>query len=448
VRIIRIIRRASAAKSLITTIIGYGAVEVVSRSVQAAAIFILAYHYPKNDFGNFYTYFAAYQLATVLSTGGLLESFMGSLAKCRQNSDEARQLAAAFIKRYFYRAVLISAAAAIAGAGINEFSTLKINLHFFAAAILGGNLYGLVTFLSNYLTCSGLNRQSIALRTSYTVLAYALSVFVAIAAGTIFAFFWGMCAAGLATLLLAPREARLWRYFSIASNKMAASRTGADWFLVPGILNWFFWYGLVVCVQRYFGPVHAAELAFANTIASVLTMINSSISQAWLSRYLARISQSQRATEEQNAFVFKLQSLLMIIVTVSTIAGYELLRAAKFPLVLKYDNLGLEIAILLFSVSISSGYFAAINSFAVNNQGRRLAYISLAAYVTSIAVLLSACLAFGVLGVYVGLAALVISRGFAITYSAMRTLKAGFFDPRLFILNLALFLVVTFYYAA
>jgi O-antigen/teichoic acid export membrane protein len=440
-------RSGSPMRTLLSTTMGYGLVEVLSRCVQAAAIFILASRYSKVDFGNFYTYFAAYQLITVLSTGGLLESFMSGLAKCAPNSTEARRLGAAFVKRYLARSLSISTIAVILAIGLESFSNVRISIVYFTAAIFGGSLYGLITFLSSYLTCSGLNRQAIILRTAYTISAYSLSVVIAIRWGGIFSFFVGMCIAGIVTLLFVPHGARLLKYFSAAPQSATIS-AGSDWFLVPTVLNWFFWYGLVVCVQRYFGSAHAAELGFVNTIASVLTMINSSVSQAWLSTYILRIGAFRSVTEAKNALVFKLQSVFMMVIAVIVIVGYETLRTIKFSLASKYGDLGLELSILLFSMSISSMYFSAINSFAVNNEGRRLAAISIAAYIASVAFLVLACYLFDVFGVYIGLAALVISRGFAITYYAMKRFGAGFFDARLIAANLALFAVVAFCFKA
>jgi hypothetical protein len=438
-------RSGSATSTLLTTTIGYGLVEVLSRCVQAAAIFILASHYSKVEFGNFYAYFAAYQLITVLSTGGLLESFMSRLSKCTPNSIEARQLGAAFVNRYLARSLSISAIATIAVVCLESLSNVKISIVFFAAAIFGGTLYGLITFLSSYLTCSGLNRQAIILRTAYTISAYTLSVVIAIRWGGIFSFFVGMCVAGVITLLFVPHSARLLQ-FSSAAPRSASIGAGSDWFLVPAVLNWFFWYGLVVCVQRYFGSAHAAELGFVNTIASVLTMINSSVSQAWLSTYLLRIVESRSVTEAKNALVFKLQSVFMMVIAVAVIVGYEILRTLKFPLASKYGDLGLELSVLLFSISLSSMYFSAINSFAVNDEGRTLAAISIVAYLGSVAFLVFTCYLFGAFGVYVGLAALVVSRGFAVTYYAMKRFGAGFFDGRLVAANIVLFAVVTFFY--
>jgi hypothetical protein len=441
------IRSGSMTRTLVGRTIGYGFVEVLSRCVQAAAIFILASQYSKVDFGNFYTYFAAYQLVTVLSTGGLLESFMSKLARCAPNSPEARRLGAAFVKQYVRRTLAVSIISIACAIWLDRVVGVRINVFFFAAAIFSGSLYGLITFLSSYLTCSGLNRQAILLRTGYTIGAYSLSVVVAIHYGEIISFFVGMCIAGSITLLLVPSDACFYRYFTAPTQATSVS-AGSDWFLVPAILNWFLWYGLVVCVQRYFGSAHAAELGFVNTIASVLTMINSSVSQAWLSTYLLRIGASRFLTEARNVLVFKLQSIFMMIISIVLIVGYETLRTLRFPLASKYGDLGLELSILLFSISVSSMYFSAINSFAVNNEGRRLAVISIAVYLVSVAILVAACSLFGVFGVYVGLAVLVILRGLAITRFAMKHFGAGFFDTRLVIANVVLFAVVAFCYRA
>jgi hypothetical protein len=83
----------------------------------------------------------------------------------------------------------------------------------------------------------------------------------------------------------------------------------------------------------------------------------------------------------------------------------------------------------------------------VNGQGKLLARISIGAYLASIPVLVGAAYGVGMMGVYVGLAVLVMSRGFATAYFAMRRLGAGFFDWRLVLANAAVFSSIAWYYA-
>jgi hypothetical protein len=128
------------------------------------------------------------------------------------------------------------------------------------------------------------------------------------------------------------------------------------------------------------------------------------------------------------------------------VVAYEILLAWHFPLVMKYSHLGYEISILLFSISISSVYFSVINSFAVNGRGAQLAMISMVAYGFSVAILVALSFGVGVIGVYFGLALLIISRGFALTWYARKFLGAGFMDRRLILLNAGIFLVCACYF--
>jgi O-antigen/teichoic acid export membrane protein len=438
---------AIGATSLVSTTVAYGFLEVSSRAVQAAAIFMLANWYDKREFGLFYVYMAVYQLTTVLSTGGLLESFMNRLSRRAETQLDREQLAAQYGKQYFRRALpvaviffaLVQLYCRVAGYQIDNVP--------FTAALVAGVCNGFVTLVAGYLTCSGANRKSIYLRATYNSLAYALAVSVAITSGDILVFFWGLCGAGLLITAFVVWNAR---GITVSSSSATPSGFLSDefsWFLVPAILNWFFWYGLAVCVSKYFSPIKGAELAFANNVAAVLLIINTAVSQAWIARYLQHVAHARDSAKSRNTFVFRVQSALMLIATIVTILGYEVLKAHNVPLVMKYGELGLEISILLFSISISSPYFSAVNAFAVNSAGRRLASISLLAYLAAIASLIAACLTLGMLGVYIGLAVLIISRGYAVTFYAMRKLGEGFFDLRLLVANLALFLTCVIYYA-
>jgi O-antigen/teichoic acid export membrane protein len=258
-------------------------------------------------------------------------------------------------------------------------------------------------------------------------------------------YFWGML---LATLIVVAYLST--RRRGLLRDSPDAPRVGADgsaWFLVPAILNWFFWYGLVVCVSATFGQEQAADLAFANNVAQGLQIINLAVTQAWMGRYLQHLASSRSAADTRTVLVFRIQSAVMLLAATGAVIAYELLKGLGLPLLIKYGAIGLPLAILLFAISASSNYFSAINAFAVTGQGPLLARISIGAYVVSILVLVGAAAGLGMLGVYIGLAVLLMSRGFATAYFAMRRLGAGFFDWRLVFANAVVFSAVVWYYA-
>lgn len=447
-RIRALTRAAFAPGSLISVTMGYALLEISSRIIQAASIFILAYWFEKAEFGQFYAYLAVYQLITVLGTGGLLESFMRRLSRPEQEQLGKQRLVVSYLVAYLRRSLLTSVAFFIVTkVGYGGITREPIDGWILCASLVAGTMYGLVTLIGGYMTCSGANRTSILLRSLYISLSYTLAVAVAILSHRILFFFWGLGAAAAVTIALVAWTARDAYPSMFATVGRRPASDGSAWFLIPALLNWFFWYGLVVCVSRYLGAERAAELAFVNNIASLLFIINTAISQAWVSRYLQQVTRSRRSAEARSRFVFRLQSFLMLAVAVSVAAGYGLLRAFGAPVFVKYGDLGLPICVLLFAISISSTYFSAINSFAINNQGKRLALISLLAYAVSIAVLVAIAGIWGMLGVYVGLGLLIVSRGYIITFYAIRYLGAGFFDFRLFAANLAAFTAFAAYYA-
>jgi O-antigen/teichoic acid export membrane protein len=435
-----------AARALLTRTVAYGALETGSRVLQALSIFLLAYWFPKAQFGNFYVYLSVYQLVTVFGTGGLAESLMNRKSRAPDESGRAAALAA-HLRAYSRRA----ASAAILFVPVMllyaDHEHIELNLAVLAAAILAGALNGLIVLVATNLTYIGHNRRAILLRSVYALIAYTLSLALAATTGNILVYFWGQLAV---TLLIASYLAFRGRALAHVStaNVPRVGADGSGWFLVPAILNWFFWYGLVVCVSAVYGAEQAADLALANNIAQGLHIINLAVTQAWMGRYLQHFANSRGTAEARTVFVFRMQSLVMLFAAVGVVIAYEALRAMGVPLLVKYGEIGLPLAILVFAISASSNYFSAINAFAVNGQGPLLARILLVAYAISVLVLAGLAAWLGMLGVYIGLALLVMSRGFATAHYAMRRLEAGFFDWRLVLGNFALFALVAWYYAS
>jgi O-antigen/teichoic acid export membrane protein len=431
-----------AARALITTTLAYGVLEAGSRVLQALAIFLLAYWFRKDEFGEFYTYLAIYQLVTVFGTGGLLESLMNYFSRATPRSGAIAAHVRALLWRGSLTAVLFFFAMLIYA----HFAHAPLNVPVLCAALIAGAMNGFVVIMGAQFTYMGENRKSIILRSIYALMSYSLSLLFAAATHEVLMYFWGQL---LATVIvcgvLGLRERAL-----LTVTPEDGPRVGADgsgWFLVPAILNWFFWYGLVVCVSSRFGTAQAADLAFANNIAQGLYIINLAVTQAWISRYLQHFASSRRNAELRTAFVFRVQSVVMLVAATGVIVVYELLKLQQMPLLVKYGNIGLPLAILLFAISASSNYFSAINAFAVNGAGRLLARISIGAYLGSLVFLLVAGATLGMLGVFMGLALLVMSRGFATAFYAQRRLHAGFFDWRLVFANVATFALVGWYYA-
>jgi hypothetical protein len=440
----RYVARLTAATPLLRTTIGYGALELASRVAQATAIFLLAYEFRKDEFGTFYGYLAIYQLVTVLGTGGLLESLMGRIGATDRVA--LRSIAVAHSRYYVWRSLwIIGGAIPVYVVASLIYRDISLVTYFFA--VVGGLTYGMVILVATYLTYSGWNRQSMYLRSAHLLASYALAAGAALYFRQILDFFAGICAAGIVAILaLYILHARA-PAVPVADLAILKKQSGGyGWFLVPALLNWFFWYGLVLFVSSVFGTVHAAEFAFANNIASVLLMVNTAVSQAWVSRYLTAFASSPALTEMQTSRVFRIQAVLMTVAAVGLVVAYEILIAWHFPLVMKYSRLGYQISILLFSISISSVYFSVINSFAVNGRGAQLAMISLVAYGFSVAILIGLSFGVGVIGVYFGLALLIVSRGFTLTWYARRFLGAGFMDRRLILLNAGLFVVCAWYF--
>jgi O-antigen/teichoic acid export membrane protein len=315
-----------------------------------------------------------------------------------------------------------------------------------AEATAAGLGYGFVTLMSSYLNCAGRDRQAILLRSAYLISSYGLAIEMVTTGHTLDSFFVGFCIVGalVAALVALKRLTAARTTITTGSDDHVSTRSA--WFLVPALLNWFFWYGLVIFVSAHFGAASAADLAFTNNISAVLLIINTAISQAWISNYLRHHQVSRVSAEIVNVRVFKIQSALMLLVTVVMIATYSYFLSIHFPIIQKYGKIGIDMAIVLFSLSVSSNYFSAINSFAINQKGKRLAVLSMAAYCISILFLLVAVHLFGVLGVYLGLALLFMSRGFLITYDALRSFGAGFFDVRLMGANALAFVVVICYF--
>jgi O-antigen/teichoic acid export membrane protein len=434
-----------AARALLTTTVAYGVLEAGSRVLQAMAVFLLAYWFEKSEFGEFYTYLSLYQLVTVLGTGGLMESLMHRVTRSMQAGASEANPVALYVRAYGKRAaggvtLLFGLTVLLESQG-----GTSLDLTFVAVALAAGALNGLIVLLAANFTYAGQNRRSIMLRSTYSLLSYSLALGIAYASSDILLYFWGQLAASV--LLTA---AALWRQpTALVRPQAGALPVGADgsgWFIAPALLNWFFWYGLVVCVSLQFGAAEAANLAFANNIAQGLHIINLAVTQAWVSRYLRHSATSRATAEAGSASVFRLQSVVMVVAAIGIAFTYEFLRALSLPLLVKYGDIGLPLAILLFAISASSNYFGAVNAFAVNGQGRSLAAITLFAYLASLAVLVPAALGLGMLGVYIGMATLIMSRGFATAWYAKRQLSAGFFDLRLIVANALIFTVFAAYY--
>jgi O-antigen/teichoic acid export membrane protein len=435
-----------SAGSLVGTAFAYGLLEVLSRAVQASVILILAHSFGKEEFGEFYSYFCAYQLVTVLGTGGLIETFMSALVKSGGTDDAKEQLARVFVRKYALRSAIAGSAAVAIALVAAQLLKFRIDPTILIVAVAGGGIGGLFTLIGSYKTCIGSNRSAIHLRSLYLICSYGVALVIALSTKRILFFFWGALASGIG-LAMFTGLTRWLRHPTASATTASRADHRAEWFLVPSVLNWLLWYGLVLYSAGRFGAQSGAELALSNNIAAAPLMIHASISQAWLSRYLRHRSQSSSAAEAKNATVFRLQSVIILASCLATIAAYEALKALSVPVLIKYGEIGPGIAILLFAQSVSANYFGAINSFAVNDAGRRLATISLIAYGASAAALLALSNAFGIVGVYVGLAALIVSRGYAVTFYAMRRFGGGFFDWRIFAANIVCAGAVAAYYA-
>jgi O-antigen/teichoic acid export membrane protein len=433
-----------AARAFLTTTVAYGVLEAGSRLLQALAIFLLAYWFSKPRFSDFYTYLSLYQLVTVFGTGGLLESLMNRVSRAPDAASRDAAIAL-HVRTYVRRAAAISLLFFLAMLAWTMNQETQLDVPVLCAALVTGALNGLVVLIASNFTYAGQNGKSIVLRSVYSLLSYSLALLLAYATGDILMYFWGQLLATAAVIgVLAWRLPGL--RSSPAREQMPVGSDGSGWFLVPAILNWFFWYGLVVCVSTAYGAAQAADLAFANNVAQGLNIINLAVSQAWVARYLQHFADSRKTAESRTVFVFRLQSVVMLLAAIGAVVAYELFKAWNLPLIVKYGDIGLQLAVLLFAISASSNYFSAINSFAVNGEGRALARISMLAYLASIIMLVMFAVAFGVIGVYFGLALLVMTRGFATAWYAIRRLRAGFFDWRLVIANVTAFGVIAVYY--
>lgn len=286
----------------------YGLLELVSRLIQALSIVLLAASFDKPQFGIFYSYLAIYQFVTVLGSGGLTESLMRRLANrgVEETAQEAQLHLPGYVRRYLQRTVFIAVPLAVITYLVFLQGKAEHSNAVLIATVLSGLSYGLVMLITGYLTCAGANRLSFCLRSAYAGLSFFIATAMALMSRNILYFFFGMCAAGLATALLAMRMTPGFPRGWWRNNPPAAGVDSSWWFVVPSVLNWFFWYGLVLCVSSYFGTARAAELAFVNNLATVLLLINSAVSQAWVSRYLRLVSHSREAAEQSNALVYRL----------------------------------------------------------------------------------------------------------------------------------------------
>jgi O-antigen/teichoic acid export membrane protein len=428
------------SRKVVVGTVAYGALEILSRAVQSGAILLLAHRFSKTQFGDFYTSFAVYQFVAAITVGGLTELLINGLAATNPVDLTVRSaLLPRVLRAFLGRAYIACLVIAVFGALFKGRDGHHLDYKVLLEATIAGLGYGFVTLISSYLNCAGSDRQAILLRSAYLIGSYGLAVALVIAGRDLDTFFLGFCVVGLVLIgtLGASRPGLARGLFHSDGVKRVASVTA--WFLVPALLNWFFWYGLVIFVSSYFGAASAADLAFTNNISAVLLIINTAISQAWISNYIRHHQVSKESAEVVNVRVFKIQSALMLVATIVMIAAYCYFKSIHLQIIQKYGDLGIKISVVLFAISVSSNYFGAINIFAINQSGRRLAVLSLTAYGASILLLLAAVHFFGIFGVYLGLALLFISRGFLITFDALRRFGAGFFDLRLIGANILAF---------
>lgn len=424
------------------TAVAYAALEVASRCVQAGAIFLLASRYPKEQFGSFYAYFTVYQLVPVLSTAGLVESMMLRLGSA---SVDAEAVFSGAAKRYSHLAIVVCGAIFCSALLLSQTTSISIDWPSLVAATIGGAIYGAISLRATYQTLCGSNRSAIKTRATYLCATFGCGLVVALALGSALAFYLGLVGASVLVFSKMVSTDGWWKAGPSVSAGEEIQRASI-WYVVPTILNWVVWYGVVLVAAQRFGRAAAADVAVVNNAVAVPLVIHTAVSQAWLARYLDRHKESWAAAEQRNAVVYRIQSIAILAAVLGIIVIFEIAKSADIAFIRRYANIDMGLITVLFGLSISSPYFGAVNSFTMGRRGRELAMVSIGAFVLTGAMAVTAMRLFGLFGLYLSLATFLIVRALGVVMYARRYLSGGFFDLRVALLNLALLSVCVWYY--
>lgn len=235
-------------------------------------------------------------------------------------------------------------------------------------------------------------------------------------------FYAGM-AVGLALAFAITRAAGLGNY-GVALRAPEARAIGRSLppYLAIGFVTWLAGYGTTYLVEGFFETKHVATFAFIYTLSSIMQLVATSINQVWSPRVFRLAHEMPVAELERiNMRFYALQGVVL-----GAVGGGMLLVAP--PLIdlvggnlVVYRDLGAELAFLLAGYAVSIPWWHTQNYFYVHGRGPSLMRIVLATNLVGLMIWIALMTQLGVMGVYIGFAAMTLLRSIGTWAVARRT---------------------------
>jgi len=350
----------------------YTLVDLITKSIQAFIILILAAIFNKSEFGSFAILSAVMQFLSVLVQGGVVEIVTPCLITTVEKSQKIRNAFIFACSIIIKRLLIIFAFSAIIilfllTQGMVEFQSIKIGWYIIFA--IAGILNGIANVYIPILTNAGEHNISIVFRAKLIIIQNIFGLSLAL---LFYDIKYYAVALILIPILLFGKELIKIRVSKLKLLKYT-DNVQINYFLVNSVLNWCPWYGLAFAIGVLLGKDAAAEYALVTNIASVVLITAGGFSQAFTSLQF----RSDRSIADQSVGrVIAMQIILLSILTTLILLFYNLLTYYEL-INQNYRHLHEKILITLFSIVLSSAYFITVSLYSLSNRGLELLIISI-----------------------------------------------------------------------